>query len=108
MAGDRHCCFVRFDDAWHRGQVIRPHVVEMNAQRWRDMVKGVVNQRCIFGHSMIGQANMKYPVRGCGVKDLGGGKSRMIDRHVARRRRQRQLRRRCGPDAGTGCLDILA
>ena len=20
MAGDLHCCFVRFDDAWHRGR----------------------------------------------------------------------------------------
>jgi hypothetical protein len=29
MAGDRHCCLVRFDDAWHRGQLILPPRVEM-------------------------------------------------------------------------------
>ena len=29
MAGDLHSCFVRFDDGWHRGQVIRPPRVEM-------------------------------------------------------------------------------
>ena len=28
MAGALHCCFVRFDDAWHRAQVIRPPRVE--------------------------------------------------------------------------------
>ena len=40
VAGDLHCCFVRFDDAWHRGQVILPPRVEMQGCFSQELMDG--------------------------------------------------------------------
>jgi hypothetical protein len=85
-AGARHCCFVRFDLAWQRGQVMRPPRVRMACSKSRgfDMdlhlvwwVKGSAACKCALdfldgGGTFVGFVGTPPPHLKCRGINAGG------------------------------------